>query len=1121
MKLYDSSIELIRKFKEDNENKINSYVRDLTIPDDLNLLVPKMRNLREQYTELSKYIPTPINFNLTQQLELKRNEELKTLQNERVSCVDDYQNACIEREEEVSKANLAKKNAVDQKVKHSQSLQQELLSYKKDIDKYIYMYNIPIVEVDISNLSNNELDLKLTDAINTARKLTGNKTSKVNNLIDKVITLDFAYQIAILVTLLVLIYFFGWVFSIFFFGSLFYNLFRFYNMKTELSYLHSLMVAVNFDKYKEEVEVVVVKKEDLQNSLQTRTDAIDAKIDEVNAKYDQELQEYNSRLPKLNADYEATLAAINTYKNQTLEKLGKVIDDMAAKSKQLYDEYPAFGSRCNTRLSMNNTFCLETNKLGLDQFKPYEIINTGMDMTKPENLSYLNLLLLNYLLSVAPNYLEFHIVDPNALGLKFTHLLDKQLQPFVHLHTSDVQKVVDELKEVVTTNIRDCKDTDLDTYNRQSEELGKVTKSYHILVLVSGCKDLFEDKSFLSFLNYSYKYGVIIYYHSTTPVGPKYLESISETYPKELTPELINKVIDTFLITYKENKRSALDYVTQFRDKYLPKEKYWTYSTNSGIEINFGLEDGDPSKPFPIVMSDSNIHCLMGGMTGSGKSATINQTLSTLLLKYSPRELELIMVDFKNVEFSGYTENGISRVPHARIIAGTTDGEYAVSVFEYAFEEMQRRNRIFGQCNVKKLEEYNNKMREEGHPENTMPRMLVLIDEFQVMFTAVDDRCLDKITTLITNLSKLARSCGCHLWFTSQSMANTMSADILEQFSLRAALRCSKDTSTSLIGNPAAGLIKESKGYLITNNNIEQGESNNILWRVPYIPTPDLMETLDTINALSLSTGITGHKAVFYDEKTMYPAEVLLDKYKTIDINKYKRLFMLGERTCFSLNKAPVNFNFSMDDKENMIIGALDTADFLNLVMTCVDNIKAKNGKFILNCSDKDTYTLLGVDKLLPEQMVSISTASTPLKAILDILKSLIKSREQLPTSDLTPVYFICTNWEKRDDFSSDSHDYRTYDAFLKLVKTAPNYDIHFIFVCKDAKPIASEIISSCNHKICAKTDETTSYKILDTDKAMKLPDAFAIYQYTDKQQKFKIYQHVFTAELEEKEMVL
>ena len=1121
MKLYDDSIELIRKFRSDNENKIKSYVTDLSIPDDLNILVPKMRTLKAKYAELSKFKPNTIDFNLTKQLEARRSQELKELQDKRVNCIDDYQNACIEREEEANKINLARRNAVDQKVKHSQSLQKELLSYKKDIDKYIYMYNIPIVQVDISNLSNDALDTKLTNAIQLARKLTGNNASKVNNVIDKIITLDFAYQVAILVTLIILIYFLGWIFTLVFFGSLFYNLFRFYNMKTELSYLHSLMVAIDFDKYREDIDIVSVEKEDLQSTLQNQTDDIDAEVAKINSKYDQELQEYNEKLPKLNNDYEAVLASINTLKNQTLERLCKTIDEMAVKTKKLFDEYPSFGTKCNTHLSMDNSFCLETNNLGLDQFKPYEIVNTGMDMTKPDNLNYLNLLLCNYLLSVAPNYLEIHIVDPDALGLKFTHLLDKQLQPFVHLHTSDISKVIDELKEIVTTNIRDCKEADINTYNKQAEELGKVTKSYHVLVLASGCKDLFEDKSFLSFLNYSYKYGVIIYYHSVSPIGPKYLESITETYPKELTSELIKKVLNTFLITYKENKRSALDYATQFRDKYLPKEKYWTYSTNSGIEINFGLEDGDPSKPFPIIMSDSNIHCLMGGMTGSGKSATINQTLATLLLKYSPRELELIMVDFKNVEFAGYTKNGISRIPHARIIAGTTDGEYAVSVFEYAYDEMLRRNRIFGQCNVKKLEEYNNKMKEEGHPEKTMPRMLILIDEFQVMFTAVDDRCLDKIKTLITNLSKLARSCGCHLWFTSQSMANTMSTDILEQFSLRAALRCSKDTSTSLIGNPAAGLIKESKGYLITNNNIEQGEANNILWRVPFIPTSVLMETLDTINALSASTGITGHKAVFYDEKTTYPAEVLLDKYKTIDINKYKRLFMLGERTCFSLNKAPVNFNFAMDDKENMIIGALDTSDFLNLVMTCVDNIKAKNGKFILNCSDKDTYTLLGVDKLLPEQMVEISKASTPLKSILNILKSLISTREQQPTSELAPIFIICTNWEKRDDFSSDSPDYRTYDAFVKLVKTAPNYDIHFIFICKDAKPIASEIVSSCNHRVCAKTDETTSFKILDTDKATKLPDAFAIYQYTDKQQKFKIYKHVFTAELEEKEMVI
>ncbi|MCL2576421.1 MAG: FtsK/SpoIIIE domain-containing protein, partial [Defluviitaleaceae bacterium] len=84
-------------------------------------------------------------------------------------------------------------------------------------------------------------------------------------------------------------------------------------------------------------------------------------------------------------------------------------------------------------------------------------------------------------------------------------------------------------------------------------------------------------------------------------------------------------------------------------------------------------------------------YLLMAGQSGSGKSATINQVIANLLHMYSPSQLTLIMIDFKNVEFNMYT--GDLLIPHAKIIAGTTDGEYALSIFDYLMAEMNSRKK--------------------------------------------------------------------------------------------------------------------------------------------------------------------------------------------------------------------------------------------------------------------------------------------------------------------------------------------------------------------------------------------------------------------------------------------
>jgi DNA segregation ATPase FtsK/SpoIIIE-like protein len=503
----------------------------------------------------------------------------------------------------------------------------------------------------------------------------------------------------------------------------------------------------------------------------------------------------------------------------------------------------------------------------------------------------------------------------------------------------------------------------------------------------------------------------------------------------------------------------------------------------------------------------------MVGGTGAGKSATIDTLLASLLTKYSPNELQLYMIDFKNVEFSKLSKDGISIIPHAKVLSGTKDGEYALSIFDSLIQEMEERNRIFTANGVVNIMEYREKF-----PNVIMPRIILLIDEFQVMFTEVDPSIVDKIKSRIRSLSKLARFCGVHMLFTSQSMTGTLDRDILDQFSLRCALRCSSETSTSILGNSAAGKIKTKQGYIYTNESGGEDPKANVFWRIPLLQKKDLFDTLEELNNMCLEHDITPNKALFYDEKELHGSEDLVKWYDSYP-NEFgpDRVMLLGEKTFYTKSKAPVNFRLTRDDGEHIAAVAFEREDILDVCMTFIDNFNQKKDvMWMAHSADKDTHSILELDQKLNEVMLDISYPKQDLHDVIDMLLNLVEERKKLEEN--TTIYFLAIQWEKAKYIGRED-DWKLTENFKTLLQEAPLVGIHFIFVFKEISPTIKFILNLCNHHIAAKCKENSSYAMLDTARAVKLPErdsgVCAIYQYGTSSFKFKIYQHKYTREIE------
>jgi len=195
-------------------------------------------------------------------------------------------------------------------------------------------------------------------------------------------------------------------------------------------------------------------------------------------------------------------------------------------------------------------------------------------------------------------------------------------------------------------------------------------------------------------------------------------------------------------------------------------------------------------------------HALVAGKTGSGKSTLFHVIITDLALWCSPEQVEFYLVDFKKgVEFRCYAAH---RLPHARVVAIESDREFGLSVLERLDEELKRRGELFRKAGAQDLPGYR---RATGA---TLPRTLLLIDEFQEFFVA-DDRVAQGAALLLDRIVRQGRAFGIHVILGSQTLggAYSLARATLGQMVVRVALQCNEADAALIMddNNPAPRLL--------------------------------------------------------------------------------------------------------------------------------------------------------------------------------------------------------------------------------------------------------------------------------------------------------------------------
>ena len=222
-------------------------------------------------------------------------------------------------------------------------------------------------------------------------------------------------------------------------------------------------------------------------------------------------------------------------------------------------------------------------------------------------------------------------------------------------------------------------------------------------------------------------------------------------------------------------------------DDLLPDE-LWQCHSRSELQAPVGFDEGEEVW---VRLGDASPHTLIGGPSGSGKTNFLYSMLGAMAARYSPDELELHLLDFKEgVSFAQFTpgRRDPSWLPHAKLVGVNvnTDREFGLALLRFLADEMRRRADVAKAYEVTKLEE----LRAED-PEGRWPRIVAVIDEFQYLF-AERDTVSTQATTLLEDVARRGRSQGIHLVLASQDVSGIEAfwgkPAIFEQFILRIAL---------------------------------------------------------------------------------------------------------------------------------------------------------------------------------------------------------------------------------------------------------------------------------------------------------------------------------------------
>ncbi len=498
-------------------------------------------------------------------------------------------------------------------------------------------------------------------------------------------------------------------------------------------------------------------------------------------------------------------------------------------------------------------------------------------------------IMLRLITSLPPGKVRFTIVDPTGLGQNFSafmHLADfdeRLVSSRIWTETVHINKRLTDLTEHMENVIQKYLRNEFESIQEYNQHAGEVAEPFQILVVANFPANFSEEaaRRLVSIAASGARCGVYTLISVDTKMklprnfeladlqinaltlewdGQRFVlpyEGLREL-PLTLEPPPAEDRVTTIVRSVGERAKDASRVEVPFVSVAPAVEDWWSGDSRAEVEVPLGRA-GATNLQFMRLGKGTSQHVLISGKTGSGKSTLLHAMITNLALCYSPEEIQFYLVDFKKgVEFKPYASFAL---PHACVIAIESEREFGMSVLQRLDVELRRRGDLFRGQGVQDVRAYR-----DANPDIRLPRVLLMIDEFQEFFVQ-DDKISQDAALLLDRLVRQGRAFGIHVLLGSQTLAGayTLARSTLGQMAVRIALQCSESDAHLILSddNTAARLLSRP-GEAIYNDANGLFEGNHP-FQVVWLPDHEREHYLQRLSALAAARQLQPPPAIIFE----------------------------------------------------------------------------------------------------------------------------------------------------------------------------------------------------------------------------------------------------------------
>jgi len=750
--------------------------------------------------------------------------------------------------------------------------------------------------------------------------------------------------------------------------------------------------------------------------------------------------------------------------------------------------------------------------------------------------------MLRLLTHLPPGKLRYTIIDPIGLGESFAgfmHLADYDellVTSRIWTETGHIESRLADLTEHMENVLQKYLRNEFATIEEYNEHAGEVAEPYHILV-ISDFPSKFSDiaaRRLVSIVNSGPRCGVYTLmsvdtskdfpnsfsmgdiepqcstfewrdgsFHSTLPELAPWPLRIDDAPGPEMFTGIVKRVGDAS----KDARRVEVSF-----QRVAPQpEAYWTSDSRKGIDLPLGRAGATKLQRLRLGQGTSQ-HMLVAGKTGSGKSTFLHALITNLALHYSADEVNFYLIDFKKgVEFKDYAE---FTLPHARVIAIESDREFGVSTLQRLDEVLQERGELFRRHGVQDINGFRN-----ANPQTPLPRILLVVDEFQEFFIE-DDKLGQSAALLLDRLVRQGRAFGMHVVLGSQTLggAYSLARSTLGQVAVRVALQCSEadahlilseeNTAARLLTRPGEAIYNDQNGLLEGNHPFQ----------IAWLSDEEREDYLRKIQQLAERRGKEFEPPIVFEGNIPSEAGRNIALRRILEQSAEERLrtsptMWLGEAVEI---KQPTSFTFHRQTGSHLLIVGSDSEASLGLMGTGLLTLAAqvdlaegaKTARFYvfdgspLDSPDAAQWKRLA--EILPAGVRRVTPRDS--EAALAEVYAEWKDRDEHRDEIRPPVFLFVYHLSKfrdlrkaEDEFSLGGFGSSGGEAkppqpgkmFAELLANGPEAGIHVVMWCDSynnlERWVSRTSMKDLDSRIVFQMNQSDSSNLIDSPNASKL----------------------------------